>query len=237
MPVNEPPVNGPPEIGHEPVVDAALRLLPSPGPADADPDAPLVARAQAGDRRAFAELFARHHGRVRAMCARLLGGAAGPDVDDAVQTAFLEAWRCLDRFEGRSRFSTWITRVAIHTCFSLRRKLRRLLAVADVSSFSGEAGERAAQPVWQEGTRGADEVASDKRHVSALDEVLARIAPKKRTVFVLADLEGMTSTEIAAVLDVPDATVRTRLFHARKEIAAAMRRHPGFAHLFAGGAR
>src|SRR5687768_15112264 len=100
-----------------PVRPAALTLAPPPvDGAPVDADAPLVQRAQAGDRKAFAELFTRHHARVRAMCARMLADPS--EVDDAVQQAFLEAWRCLPRFEGRSRFTTWITRVAIHTCFS-----------------------------------------------------------------------------------------------------------------------
>src|SRR4051812_6376809 len=87
-----------------------------------DADADLVRRAQGGDRTAFGVLFKKHHGRVQAMCTRMLADAA--EVEDAVQQAWLEAWRCLPTFEGRARFTTWITRVAIHTCFSTRRRLR-----------------------------------------------------------------------------------------------------------------
>ncbi|MFO0005736.1 MAG: sigma factor, partial [bacterium] len=69
------------------------------------------------------------------MCARLLGGSGrgshDGDIDDAVQQTFLEAWRCLHRFEGKSRFTTWLTRIAIHTSFSVRRRLRRLLLADD----------------------------------------------------------------------------------------------------------
>lgn len=210
---------------------ATLSLAPPPSapgePVDADLG--LVERAQAGDRKAFAELFQRHHGRVRAMCVRMLADPG--EVDDAVQQAFLEAWRCLPRFEGRSRFTTWITRVAIHTCFSTRRRLRRLL----VSALGQDGNESVAlAPVWTEQGLSADEVASRHARERAVNDVLLKLSPKKRAVFVLADLDGRTSTEIAEILDIPDATVRTRLFHARKDVAALVRAHPGFVDMLAG---
>ena len=96
-----------------------------------DVDHEMVVRARRGDQAAFASLFRKHHGRVYGMCARLL--ARKPDVEDAVQQTFLEAWRCLGRFEGKSRFTTWLTRIAIYTCFSFRRRLRRLLLVDDAA--------------------------------------------------------------------------------------------------------
>jgi RNA polymerase sigma-70 factor, ECF subfamily len=223
---------GPP--GHQSVVIPAPRLVLAAAPASAaspeavvDADRELVQRARAGDRAAFAVLFRRHHGRVRAMCARFLGvsaSLASAEIDDAVQVTFLEAWRSLHRFEGRSRFTTWITRIAIHTCLSTRRRLARMLSVAEASP--------SARPQWAEDARSSDDVATDHRQEAALARVLARLSEKKRVVFVLADLESLTSTEIADVLGIPDATVRTRLFHARREVASALRAEPAFAELF-----
>ena len=192
-----------------------------------DPDAERVAKAQAGDRAAVGALFKRHHGRVRAMCVRMLSGRDAAEIEDAVQQAFLEAWRCLPRFGGKSRFTTWLTRVAIHTCFSTRRRLRRLF-VTDVNT------DRAVIPVWAQPGLSPDEVAGRRARETAVADVLSALGPKKRAVFVLADLEGMTSTEIAAVLAIPDATVRTRLYHARREVAALVKSHPGFVDVLAG---
>ena len=196
-----------------------LTLLPAARPAT-DDDA-LVARARAGDRAAFGQLFTRHHGRVTAMCTRLLADRGR--VDDAVQQTFLEAWRCLHRFEGRSRFTTWLTRIAIHTCFGLRRRLARLVFVGDTPAeqlIEVEAADRT-----------PEELVLARARESAIRDVLSTLSPKKRTVFVLADLEGMTSPEVAEVLGVPDATVRTRLFHARREVAVGVRAHPGLSDL------
>lgn len=219
-------------------ISAKTRLLPvlaraaSPGAAVAeivDEDANLVEAARRGDQAAFTKLFERHHGRVYAMCTRLLRDPA--EVEDAVQQAFLEAWRSLYRFEGRSRFSTWITRIAIHTCLGFRRRLRRLFLGDDVAP-----GREERHGQWTQSPMRPDEGASERARKRALDDVLQQLSPKKRVVFVLADLEGMTAPEISRVLDIPDATVRTRLFHARKDLARLVRKHPGFQDLFDDGA-
>lgn len=219
-------------------ISAKNRLLPVlsntalPGAAVAeiiDEDASLVEAARRGDQVAFTKLFQRHHGRVYAMCTRLLRDPA--EVEDAVQQAFLEAWRSLYRFEGRSRFSTWITRIAIHTCLGFRRRLRRLFLSEDVAP-----GREERHGQWTQSPTRPDEGASERARKRALDDVLQQLSPKKRVVFVLADLEGMTAPEISRVLDIPDATVRTRLFHARKDLARLVRKHPGFQDLFDDGA-
>ena len=195
-----------------------------------DEDQELVDRARGGDRAAFGRLFEKHHGRIHGMCARLL--RRDVDVDDAVQQTFLEGWRCLHRFEGKSRFTTWLTRIAINTCFSARRRLRRLLLVDDRGDDgeSRRSGTGLPHPHLQPALA-ADEIASRRARERALQEVLAGVSEKKRVVFVLVDLEGMTSPEAAAVLGINEATVRTRLFYVRQEIAAALRAHPGFADL------
>lgn len=227
-----------PEDDLAPREDAALTLAAAAPRSEAahsarradppDEDAPLVDAARRGDQAAFTELFERHHGRVYAMCARLLRDPA--EVEDAVQQAFLEAWRSLYRFEGKSRFSTWLTRIAIHTSLGFRRRLRRLFLLEDVAP-----GREDSRGAWRSAPITPDEGAAERARKRALDEVLWKLSPKKRVVFVLADLEGMTAPEISRVLGVPDATVRTRLFHARKELARHVRGHPGFADLFEAG--
>ena len=189
-----------------------------------DVDHEMVVRARRGDQAAFASLLRK------------------PDVEDAVQQTFLEAWRCLGRFEGKSRFTTWLTRIAIYTCFSFRRRLRRLLLVDDaalegqgLSVVGGALGDgsaaRVGDPRSEAAPLAADEVASRRARSLALDEVLQELSEKKRVVFVLSDLEDFTSPEVAEILSIPETTVRTRLFYARKELAALLRNHKGFVDL------
>ena len=193
-----------------------------------DDDAALVARAKTGDSAAFSALFVKHHGRVYAFCARMLRTHPG-DVEDAVQHVFFEAWKSLHRFEGRSRFSTWITRIAIHTCLGFRRKLKRwLLSRRDDGQDDVVQTQFGSQPSMPD-----DEVAGIAR-ATATDAILAQLTTKKRVVFVLSEFQGHTAPEIAQILNIPDATVRTRLFHARRDFTQLAQKHPGFADLFEG---
>ena len=184
-----------------------------------DEDHALVLRARAGDRAAFSTLFERHHARIYAMCTRFLRDRS--EVEDAVQQAFLEAWRCLERFEERSRFSTWLTRIAIHTCFGFKRKVKRLI-------FSDDTQDHISETTWKGAPTSLDVQVHERARREAVDEIVQKLSPKKRVVFVLAEIQGMTAPEISAILEVPDATVRTRLFHARKEFATAARKHKVF---------
>ncbi len=205
----------------------ALRLVAQAAPIE-DADHDLVEAAKNGDQAAFTKLFERHHGRVFAMCSRLLRDPV--EVEDAVQHAFLEAWRCLAKFEGRSKFSTWVTRIAIHTCLGFRRRLTRMFLTEDVRPY--ETADDDGQ--WGSSPMAPDDGAIHAARRRAVDDVLQGISPKKRVVFVLAELEGMTAPEISEILQIPDATVRTRLFHARKEFARKVAGHPGFTDLFGG---
>lgn len=193
-----------------------------------DVDESLIERARKGDKHAFGELFSRHHGRIYATCARMLASAA--DAEDAVQHTFLEAWRCLPAFEGRSRFTTWLTRIAIYTCLGNRRKRARITYEEPNESSADVVRTQWAQPLMS-----PDDTAAHAARKKAVEEILQRIGIKKRAVLVMADFEGMTSPEIARAIDVPEATVRTRLFHARKELAQLVRAHPAFADLFEKG--
>jgi RNA polymerase sigma-70 factor (ECF subfamily) len=205
-----------------------------PRPVVLDPDHALVVAARDGDRGAFDALVIKHQQRVFAMCSRLLRNPS--DVDDAVQQTFLEAWRCLHRFEGKSRFTTWLTRIAINTTFSLRRRVKRWVLVDQLGASERTAAlaviEGGVDPdgnAFARGPLAADEVLARRRHNDALQEVLSTLSEKKRVVFVLIELEGLSSPECGEVLGVPEATVRTRLFYARKEVGEAMATHPAFA--------
>lgn len=183
----------------------------------------LIEQALLGDAHAFSTLYERYHSQIYSFCSRLLRGKH--DVEDAVQQVFLEAWRSLGRFEGRSLFSTWLTKIAIHTCLSFHRKAGRLVL------------EGSSEPEWLEGDRDllwataaatpdVELLLQEKKKI--VNQLLAKMTSKKKVVFVLSDMQGMTAPEISAILQIPDATVRTRLFHARKEFASWVGRNKSF---------
>lgn len=174
----------------------------------------LINRSLKGDEAAFAILYERYYNQVYAFCSRLLRGRF--DVEDAVQQVFLEAWRSMGRFEGRSLFSTWLTKIAIHTCLSFHRKASRVVLN---SSDELDPYDHATTLLWGDGQRIPDEEVFINERKAMVNKLLARMTPKKKVVFMMSDMQGMTAPEISSVLKIPDATVRTRLFHARREFA------------------
>jgi RNA polymerase sigma-70 factor (ECF subfamily) len=187
----------------------------------------LVERAKGGDREAFRELFRRHRGDVARLAYRMLGaraasrgGAAGADLEDIVQEVFLQVHRSLNDFRGQSKFSTWLHRVTVNVVLMSRRAARsRPVFTSEISDNEPDHG------------RSPDEEASRSRRVDAFRRVLDRLPEKKRTVFVLHEIEGLAPAEIASLVDAPVLTVRTRLFYARRELCDLMKDEPALAQL------
>lgn len=186
--------------------------------ADAEHDA-LVQRSQRGDRAAFSELFRRHRADVARLVYRMMGPT--PDAEDVLQEVFLQVHKSLGEFRGQAKFTTWLHRVTVNVVLMVRR------AAKSRPVFTGEApSEREPDAgIWP------DEDASRKRRIEAFRRLLDRLAEKKRTVFVLHELEGLSPAEIAEIVGAPVLTVRTRLFYARREIAEMMRDEPALAQL------
>jgi RNA polymerase sigma-70 factor (ECF subfamily) len=143
-------------------------------------------------------------------------------VEDLVQEVFLQVHRSLADFKGQSKFSTWLHRVTVNVVLMCRRAARSRPV------FAGEVTD--AEP-----DRGLlpDEDASRRQRLEAFRRVLEKLPEKKRTVFVLHELEGLPPVEISTIVDAPVLTVRTRLFYARREICELMRSEPTLASLAA----
>ncbi|MDA0713443.1 MAG: sigma-70 family RNA polymerase sigma factor [bacterium] len=186
-----------------------------------------VKDSQAGDAEAFRNLYQRYYGQISAFCSRMLQGR--PDTEDAVQQVFLEAWRSLHRFEGRSLFSTWITKIAIHICLSFHRKSSRLLLAIDAEH---DPIVQATEVCWGKKVLTPEEQLWTSMRRKAVIRIINKMSKKKQTVFILSDMQGMTAPEISSILGIPDATVRTRLFHARKDFINAVNRSPYYKNMF-----
>lgn len=182
-----------------------------------DPDAELIARAKEGDAQAFRQLFSRHQGTVSRVVYRMIGPS--PDVEDVVQDVFLNVYRSLKSFRGDSKFSTWLYRLATNvTRMHLRRgRSRPRFADVDVPETPRESAPPQLTPDLQ---------VERAERVRALYRLLDGLSEKKREVLVLHDLEGVPAKQIAATLEIPVLTVRTRLFYARKDLYAALAAEP-----------
>jgi len=167
-----------------------------------DDDAGLVERAREGDRVAFEELYRRHRNHVYGLVWRLCGGDPAL-AEDLLQEAFVRAWQKLDSFRGESRFGTWLHRLSANVALSDRRsRLRRLGRETELEG----AVERQAT--------GAKDVYAGQR--MDLEQAIARLPERARTVLILFDIEGYSHAEISAIAGMAVGSSKAQLHRARK---------------------
>lgn len=183
----------------------------------------LVERARRRDGAAFRELFRAHLAMVHRVIYRLAGPRS--DVEDLVQTAFVEAFRSLPDFRGDALFSTWLTRIAVRvTLHARRRRSPFALSMDD-----------AAEPAVDE--PGPERIAAAREGLALLDVVLAELRPKRRAAFVLHVLEGHSMEEVAAILNASVAAVKVRVHDARRHIERRCKTRPDLADCLQGEGR
>ena len=183
-------------------------------------DADLVAYAKAGDRDAMRILMKRHNRAAFRTARAILRDDA--EAEDALQEAWLRVFKNLDTFRGESRFSTWLIRIAANEALMKRRKVARHAEI-----FPIDASEKASQ-VLEEATMPEDgpERAALRGEVRRfLESRIDALPDLYRPVFMLRAVEELSVEETAAALDLPEATVRTRLFRARALMREAIASH------------
>jgi RNA polymerase sigma-70 factor (ECF subfamily) len=173
--------------------------------AEPDPAGPtdeaVVARVLDGARESFEVLMRRHNQRLFRAARGVLRDDA--EAEDVVQDAWVRAYAHLHQFSGRASFATWLTRIAIHEALA-RRRHRLREPVLDDESATLASHARAPE----------DEVAA-RQAASAIEAAIDALPAGYRMAFVLRDVQGLDTAEAAACLDVPEATVKTRLHRAR----------------------
>jgi len=178
------------------------------GPAD---EADLIERCRADERAAHDELYHRFRRQVAGNLYRVLGDRS--DLEDLVQEVFVIAFRGLDRFRGDARLSTWLYRICVNVALGRIRTRRRrpnAVGVNDLDSAS-------ADPSLIERPETPEKSLERRRDRERVYQALEHLAPKKRIVLYLHEIEGLDLKEIAYLVDSNPVTVRTRLFYARRE--------------------
>jgi RNA polymerase sigma-70 factor (ECF subfamily) len=177
-------------------------------------DETLAALAAAGDDLAFESLVSRYDGRVFRLACRLTSETDAPDV---LQETFLQVYRHLASFRQESRFSTWLYRIATNAALMHRRaRSRRPSESLDdfLPRFDAD-GVHAGTPAELQLASRADELIDQKVLAERARSVLARLPDMYRDPFVLRDLEGMSTAEVAETLALDPAAVRQRVHRAR----------------------
>lgn len=164
-----------------------------------DTTAEIVAAAQGGDRDAQRQLYELSHQNVYRLMVRMVGLQ---DADDLTQQVFLQAFRRIGQFSGRSQFSTWLYRLAVNESLQhLRRSKRAHFHVLEHEPMDHSSGH-------------SDNV----EQKDLLERALAMLEPDLRSTFLLREVEELPYGEIALALDVPEGTVGSRLNRARREL-------------------
>ena len=178
---------------------------PSAEPAAAD----LLERLRQGESRALGEMYDQHHEAVRAFAGRLLGDSAA--AEDLVHEVFVTLPRAARRFRGDSPLRSFLIGIAIqHARHHVRSASRRRAALARLS----------AEP--ERAVSSPEASASERRLLEAVQRALDELPLDQRVAFVLCDVEERSSVEAAELVHAPEATLRTRLFHARRKLRAAL---------------
>ncbi|MEW2519576.1 RNA polymerase sigma factor [Actinacidiphila alni] len=170
----------------------------------------LVARASEGDDEAFEILVRRHTPDLLRLARRLLGSDA--EAEDAVQDAYVSAWRRLPEFRRTAAFSTWMYRIVTNRCLNVLRARRPTQPLESMTV------EPAAPEYLSSPARAAESAAS----AEALHRALAGLTPEQRACWVLREFHGLTYDEIAAAVGIGEPAVRGRIFRARRYLTEAM---------------
>jgi RNA polymerase sigma-70 factor (ECF subfamily) len=167
-------------------------------------DGDLVRQFQSGREAAFVQLMTRHERRVYNLAYRMLGRTE--DARDATQEAFLSCFRHLESFRGDSAFATWLHRIAVNACYDILRRR------PPVTSSLEDRPEAAAAPDHAEQAAGAADI----------QRALLAVAPEFRAVLILHEVQDIPVEDIAAALDIPVGTVKSRLHRGRVALGRAL---------------
>jgi RNA polymerase sigma-70 factor (ECF subfamily) len=186
----------------------------------------LVRRAQQGDFAAFEALVARHERRVYGLGLRIVGQAH--DAEEVVQQTFLSVIEHLGSFRGEARFSTWLTRIATNHALALLRKRagRRTMPLGEDRPENSDESVPHPQFIapWEETP---DQIAARRETRQILDEALGELDDKYRLVFLLRDVDGLSTAETAEALGISVSNVKVRLLRARLMLRERLTRRFG----------
>jgi len=180
----------------------------------------LIRAGQRGDRQAVETLFRRYQRQLFQTALRVLGNAE--DAEDALQDGLLSAFRNLPRFEGRSQFSTWLTRIVINAALMRRRSAKARPAVSLDETPREE--ELPASERFADDGPNPEQVFAGTELREMISANLEELSPLLRTAFLLREIEGYSTGEAAKKLGVTENTLKARLWRARHQLAERLGR-------------
>jgi RNA polymerase sigma-70 factor (ECF subfamily) len=182
-----------------------------------DSDGALVAAAKLGDSQAFEELVFRHKQKVFAMAQRITNNRE--DAEDVTQESFHKAFLHLHDFQEKSRFSTWLTRIAMNEAFIL---LRRKRGVFEVLPASPDDDVKFNPEAFVDQSPDPEELCWRRERTDLLTKAINRLGPKIRSTILLRDIEERSVEETAEILGTSITAVKARVFQGRRKLRGTM---------------
>ena len=186
---------------------------------DREIDQRLVERAQAGEKRAFDLLVSKYQRKLSRLLSRFIRDPA--EVEDVAQEAFVKAYRALPSFRGDSAFYTWLYRIGINTAKNhLVAMGRRAPTTTEFDADEAETSEDGGQ---LRDINTPESLMMSRQIGETVNAAMDGLPEELRTAITLREIEGLSYEEIAAIMNCPIGTVRSRIFRAREAIAARLR--------------
>jgi RNA polymerase sigma-70 factor, ECF subfamily len=171
-------------------------------------DEEVVTRVLAGETGMFEIVMRRHNQRLYRVARAILRNDG--EAEDVMQDAYVRAYQHLDQFAGRAKFSTWLTRIAVHEALARQHRGTRYQVLEPISEREGDPMDRVASLAPS-----PEQQASNSEVRRLLEEAVERLPDAYRTIFMLRDVEEMSTTDTAAALDISEENVKVRLHRAR----------------------
>jgi len=180
----------------------------------------ILALARTGDARAFSQLMERYDGKIFRLAQHITQNRE--DAEDVLQETFLKAYEHLDQFQGNSKFYTWVVRIAVNQALMKLRKRKTDRTVSiDEGIDTGEDTVVREIAAWDENP---EQKYSREELGEILDNAVQSLAPPYRTVFVLRDIDELSTEETAEALDLSVPAVKSRLLRARLQLREKLTR-------------
>lgn len=186
---------------------------------DRELDRQLVERAQRGDKHAFGLLVSKYQRKLSRLLSRFVKDQA--EVEDVAQEAFVKAYRALPSFRGDSAFYTWLYRIGINTAKNYLVAMGR--RAPTVTDFDSEEAEEFDGGDQLRDINTPESLLMTKQIANTVNEAMRQLPEELRAAIQLREIEGLSYEEIAAAMDCPIGTVRSRIFRAREAIAERLR--------------
>lgn len=174
----------------------------------------LIKRAKKGDSKAFSALLNEHLSMIYNIAYRMTGNP--DDASDMTQEVMIKIFKNLDSFNQKSKFSTWVYRVATNTCLDELKKIRRKQTLSLDAEYETDDGSVSFEQ--EDLSPSPDEQAETNELKDIVARAITRLGEEHRVVIVLRDIKGLSYVEIAEILNCSDGTVKSRLSRARARL-------------------